>query len=85
MQYTANPSSESWSFANDPSHVHFCKSKAEVEDHFRDWCKDHETVGTSRDYARMIVFFGRHSDTTDLYPEFILSVGPRGGVRWGRA
>ena len=32
--------------------------------------------------AYLMVWAGHHSDVTDLYPDFKVSYGPRGGIRW---
>lgn len=52
-----------------------------VRDGLEDWSDQHALVGSERTDAHALVYAGHHEDVTDLYPEFELSVGPRGGVK----
>ena len=59
-----------------------CCSRADVNESLEGWA---DTVGRldPREVAYFIVWTGEHySDVTDLYPDFKVSYGPRGGIRW---
>ncbi len=57
-----------------------CNSKKSVEELFENWLDDHDAVGADRKYASLHVYKGAKGD----YPDFIVKLGPRGGIVWER-
>ena len=83
MRLTIIRSSESWSFAQpEGKDVEFCKSKKDAESKFNDWVRDHLRVGADPKAARFVVYKGLIEDATDMYPDFIMKLGPKNGVNW---
>ena len=80
--YTVQLNSLSGSFAspwgNDVRHA--C-GLSDVRETLQDWADEHDTVGAERTDAHALVWHGTHDDVTDLYPDFELTIGPRGGIR----
>lgn len=82
MKYTIQLWAESGNWAapsgTDLKHA---SSKREAADLLRDWA---DTVGRYDDpqCASALVWIGDYDDTTDLYPDWQLTMGPRGGVAW---
>ena len=59
-----------------------CDNRAEVNESLDYWA---DMVGrfNPREDAYLMVWCHKHySDVTDLYPDFKVSYGPRGGIRW---
>lgn len=81
MNYTYQTISESGSFS-DPSgtDVHHAANLAFLKWDLSNWIDSHDRVGASPSDACLMVWKGRHSDITDVYPDFILRRGSRGGV-----
>jgi hypothetical protein len=50
-------------------------------DLLRDWADEHDRIGAEPTDAHMLVWRGAHDDVTDLYPDWELTIGPRGGIR----
>ena len=84
MIYTAQriAANGNWNVpAGDESLCH-CDNRADVNDSLDYWA---DMVGrlNPREDAFLMVWAGEHhSDVTDLYPDFRVSYGPRGGIRW---
>ena len=49
-------------------------------DLLREWAKLHDALGSEPTDAHALVWIGAHDDVTDLYPDWELTVGPRGGI-----
>lgn len=81
MKYTYQLMSESFSFANpEPTDVHHARSLREVLNVFLGyWIKEHKNSGTSPEYA--YAWLSKGTLDSIEYPDFILKLGPRGGVR----
>jgi len=47
----------------------------------RDWADQHDRLGAEPTDAHALVWKGRIDDVTDCYPDWELTVGPRGGIR----
>ena len=79
--YTIQLHSLSGSFAspwgNDVRHA---SSLSKVHGLLEDWADAHCTVGAEATDAHALVWYGEHEDVTDLYPDFELTIGPRGGI-----
>ena len=83
MIYTTLLASESGSFASPQGDdVTVCKNKKEVAGLLDYWKQQHDLVGSDSSQASIHVFIGKHEDVTDMYPDFIVSSGPRGGCRF---
>ena len=83
MNYTYQLVSDSGSFCaprgRDVEHG-TKKDAASILDHWKD---DHYRAGADPAGASLLAWKGRHDDVTDLYPDFEVKAGPRGGARWG--
>lgn len=42
-----------------------------------------EQYGAAYEPSEAVIFKGRYKDVTDMYPDKVMTVGPRGGVRVG--
>jgi len=72
--------SESGSFGQpDGTDVYFGSYQI-LKEYFGDWVQLHDRTGTGTEYARALVWKGKLEDVTDQYPDYVLTVGPRGGV-----
>lgn len=80
MNYTYQEISESgnWSMP-DGKDVHHAKSKRELRDALERWGDQNERYNDRKD-ASLRVWKGTLDDITDIYPDFDLKFGPRGGV-----
>lgn len=83
MDYTVQTHADSgnWACPDGTQSLSFVTNKRDAEGVLQDWS---ETVGRYDDErcASALVWVGHHDDTTDLYPDFVLTFGPRMGVRW---
>jgi hypothetical protein len=83
MAYTIQTHADSgnWACPDGTQSLWLVMSKRAAAEHFLEWAN---TVGRYDDpaCASALVWAGNHNDTTDLYPDWRLSLGPRGGVRW---
>ena len=67
--------------AGDQSLCH-CDNRADVNESLEYWASMVGRYDNPRD-AYFIVWAGKHySDVTDLYPDFKVYFGPRGGICW---
>jgi hypothetical protein len=82
MRYTAQLISESGSFGH-PSgtDIEYAKGLDGLKELFDYWQRQHDIVGSDRADACMLVWIGYIDDTTDVYPDFEVSAGIRGGFR----
>lgn len=79
MKYTVQKFTESWSFASPTGEdVEFASSLEQLRIIFNDW--QEEVKRFSEEPAFLQVWIGEHKDVTDLYPDFRLAEGPRGGM-----
>ena len=85
MKYTiqTHAASGNWAAPSGRDSLRHVYSKREAADVLNDWA---ETVGRYDDErcASALVWVGHHDDTTDLYPDWTLTMGPRLGVVWNR-
>jgi hypothetical protein len=78
--YTLQKHAESENWAPPQSDdVTYCSSVADLRWHLEDWA---EIVGLFDvpSVASIMVWKGTLEDVTDQYPDFIMRIGPRGGV-----
>ena len=81
-KYTVQLHSTSGSFASPwGKDVKHFDTLAEIRDGLEEWANEHPKVGADRADAHCLVWHGKHRDVTDLYPDFELTYGPRGGIR----
>ena len=82
MKYTYQENSESCSFASpEGSDVGHATSLPGLRRALERWQDSHERVGSDEKDASLLVWKkAHHDDVTDMYPDFILRPGPRGGV-----
>ena len=81
MKYTYQTVSESHSFAApEGTDVEHASNLGDLRAALDEWRDEHGNVGTSEEYAQIIVWHGTLDDVTDEYPDFILRPGPRGGM-----
>jgi hypothetical protein len=81
MKYTYQTISESGSFSapwgDDVEHASSVRELRRALEHWQD---SHNRVGSDEQDASLMVWKSELDDVTDIYPEFILKGGPRGGV-----
>lgn len=83
MIYTYQETSESGSFScPNGADVSYANSKADLAWALDSWRGQYNRVGSDPDYASITVWKGRLADVQDLYPDFIVLAGPRGGARF---
>lgn len=82
VKYTAQAFTESWSFANpEGTDIYTADNLRDLYLIFTEW-RD-EVRRYSNEPVYLLVWKGLHLDVTDLYPDFRLSEGPRGGmIKW---
>lgn len=82
MKYTYQELSNSGSFASPYGRdVKYVRNKAELLRAFNEWCIAHWRVGSSASDAVLRVWKGDWlPDVTDIYPDFDITEGKRGGV-----
>ena len=62
--------------------LHHCVNRADVNNVLEDW-GDQVNFTDDRKEAYLMVWCREHlNDVTDQYPDFKVSYGPRGGIRW---
>lgn len=85
MHCTIQLNSLSGSFAS-PSgtDVIRCATISDARAELDDWADEHSRFGADRSDAHALVWVGHHVDITDLYPDWELTIGPRGGIRRSR-
>jgi hypothetical protein len=78
MRYTFQEHTDSGCFSS-PSgeQVYHAKSKAELRTSLELW---RDEVSKYAGEAYLVVWKGRYKDITDIYPEFILKLGRKGGI-----
>lgn len=83
MKYTIQFFTESGDFSYPYGRdVKRVRGKKAVSSYAADW---HEEVHSlSECCGETWVFVGHYTDVTDMYPDYIVSIGPRGGARWSR-
>jgi len=79
MIYTYQTWTDSWSFANpEGNDVRHASSIKQLRAALQSWA---DTVQQYSDEpVRLIVWISDYNDVTDLYPDFELVLGPRGGI-----
>lgn len=78
MHYTYQTHTDSGCFAApQPNDVQHATSKAELRRALERWADTVERY--SEEPAYLMVWHGKHSDVTDLYPSFECKLGKRGG------
>lgn len=82
MKYTYQELSESGSFGSPYGNdVKYARNKSELFRAFDDWRREHWRVGSSASDAVVRVWKGEWlADVTDIYPDFDITGGKRGGV-----
>lgn len=78
MNYTTLCVSESGSFSNDSESVEIVKSIPQLKKLMRAWITVHEQVGSDTADASIWVKRGIHESID--YPDFIITLGKRGGI-----
>ena len=84
MLYTvqAFANNGSWAAPDGTESLNHFSNRAEVNDGLEDW-GDIVARYDDREDAYLMVWCREHlDDVTDLYPDFKVSYGPRGGIRW---
>jgi hypothetical protein len=80
MKYTAQLISESGSFGQPyGTDIEYADGIEGLKELFDYWMCQHDKVGSDRADAKMLVWIGYIDDTTDIYPDFEVSAGIRGG------
>jgi hypothetical protein len=83
IRYTLQLHADSRSWAPpDGRSVRFAASRRDALEIVRDWSDEVGRYDDPRD-ASALVWVGRVRDVTDQYPDGEITVGPRGGLRWG--
>jgi hypothetical protein len=81
--YTYQTVSESGSFSSpEGSDVEHARSKRDLRRALERWQDDHGRVGSDEQLASLVVWKGELDDVTDVYPDFEVKPGPRGGARF---
>jgi hypothetical protein len=80
MRYTIQLHTESGCFATPRGiDVKHCTSKADIRYHLDNWA---DTVSRyANTPAEVLVWRGTLDDVTDIYPDWIATLGPRGGMQ----
>jgi hypothetical protein len=83
VRYTTQRHADSgnWAHPDGRQSLAPCANRSEVCDILRDWADEVGRLNDERD-AYLYVWRGRLSDVTDQYPDFRVSIGPRGGLHW---
>jgi hypothetical protein len=82
MRYTVQTFSSCGNFAvPQTDEVHRADNKREAEDVLDFWADEVERYA-ERQHATALVWKGEYDDTTDVYPDFELTIGPKGGIAW---
>ena len=84
MLYTAQTftTDGNWAAPWGTDSLHHCDNRKDVNDVLANWGDEINSIGNRRD-AYLMVWCREHlKDVTDLYPDFKVSYGPRGGIRW---
>ncbi len=63
-------------------YLYHCQNRTEVNDVLDEWGNDVGRFNPREDAYLIVWCREHHSDVTDLYPDFKVSYGPRGGIRW---
>jgi hypothetical protein len=81
--YTYQTISESGSFSSpEGADVGHARNKRDLRRALERWQDSHDRVGSDEQLASLIVWKGELDDVTDVYPDFEVKPGPRGGVRF---
>ena len=81
--YTYQTVSESGSFGSpEGSDVEHARNKRDLRRALERWQDAHDRVGSDEQLASLIVWKGEFDDVTDVYPDFEVKPGPRGGARF---
>jgi hypothetical protein len=81
MKYTYQETSESGSFSNPAgSDVSHASSLPQLRRALERWQDSHGQVGSDEKDASLMVWKGELDDVTDVYPDFVLKSGVRGGM-----
>ena len=81
--YTYQEVSESGSFSNpEGTDVGHARNKRDLRRALERWQDSHDRVGSDEQLASLIVWRGELDDVTDVYPDFEVKPGPRGGARF---
>ena len=84
MLYTAQTFADSGNFAAPwgTDSLHHCFNRDDVNSVLDKWGDDVNFTDDRKD-AYLMVWCREHlNDVTDLYPDFKVCYGPRGGIRW---
>ena len=86
MIYTAQRMAANGNWAapagDDRESLYHCDNRADVNDSLEEWGDMVNRFDDRNDAYLMVWCREHHSDVTDLYPDFKVSYGPRGGIRW---
>jgi len=84
MIYTAQAfaNNGNWAAPWGVDSLHHCANRSEVNTVLEDWGDEVNRYDNRVDAYLMVWCSKHHSDVTDLYPDFRVSYGPRGGIRW---
>lgn len=79
MRYTIQLHTESGCFATPQGdEVKYCHSKADIRWHLDNWA---DRVSRYADTpAEVLVWRGKLDDVTDIYPDWVATLGPKGGM-----
>lgn len=82
IMYTVQLFSRSGSFGLPaPEEVHHVRSKKEAGEVLLDWAEQHSRVGSVETDAYALLWKGQLRNVQDQYPDLMLDLGPRLGVR----
>jgi len=84
MLYTAQAFADNgtWAAPGGRESLHFFSNREEVNGGLDDWADIVGRYDDREDAYLMVWCSEHHSDVTDEYPDFKVSYGPRGGIRW---
>lgn len=82
MKLTVQTHADSGNWANPDGtqDLSLVDSLSAAKDVLWDWAEEVDRYDSPQD-AYAYVWCGHHDDVTDLYPDWKLTVGPRGGIR----
>lgn len=80
MKYTIQLHTESGCFsAPQGDDVKHCQSKADIRWHLDNWADEVSRYSEQR--VEALVWRGTLDDVTDVYPDWVATLGPRGGMQ----
>jgi len=84
MIYTAQAFADNgnWAAPDGKGLLYHCDNRSDVNTVLEEWGDVVDQFDNRKDSFLMVWCSEHLNDVTDLYPDFKVSYGPRGGIRW---